>query len=446
MATILFITSYYPPEQGAAAARISETALYLARCGHRVSVLTTVPNYPTGIVPPEYRGHALQQEDLNGIRVVRVWSYVTANKGFHRRILAQLSFGLLAPLLGWRQAGRPDIIIVESHPLFNAIAGRIFAWGKRCPFIFTVSDLWPESAIRLGILRNKLLIWLSERLEWSTYQKAGLVWTLTQGIQDRLIQRGLSPKRVFLLTNGADMTLFRPLPQAQSRAQLGWDERFVVLYAGTHGISHSLSIVLEAAELLRGREDIRFVLAGDGAEKADLIALARQKQLTNVQFLDPFSRDKIPQLLCAADACLVHAKKMELFEGALPIKMYEAMACARPLLLGFDGEARKLAEQEAGAAIYVEPENAVALVSGILYLREHPTEARLLGQRGRKYVETYFDRERLTAELDARIAGLLEKAAAAPLLATTMPVKPAESITPDDQASHTQEETMNMYP
>src|SRR5437588_5935345 len=162
MAHILFVTLYYPPEKGAAPVRISETALHLVQRGHQVTVLTTVPNYPSGIVPPEYRGRVVQHEVRDGVRVVRAWSYVSANKGFLRRILAQLSFGCLAPLLGWRGVGRPDVIIVESPPLFNAIGARMLALGKHCPFIFTVADLWPEVAVQLGMLRNYLLIRLAK--------------------------------------------------------------------------------------------------------------------------------------------------------------------------------------------------------------------------------------------------------------------------------------------
>src|SRR5215469_16684505 len=212
MAHILFITPYYPPEKGAAQVRISETAKYFVKRGYEVTVLTTVPNYPSGIIPPEYRGHVLQQALDDGIRIVRVWSYVSPNQGFLRRILAQLSFGCLAPFLGGMAVGRPDIIIVESPPLFDAIAGRMMARLKHCPFIFTVSDLWPESAVQLGMLHNRVLIRLAEWLEWSTYQRAGAIWALTEGIQNALIQRGISTERVFLLTNGVDTNKFRPLP------------------------------------------------------------------------------------------------------------------------------------------------------------------------------------------------------------------------------------------
>lgn len=409
MAHILFVTPYYPPEKGAAMVRISETARRLVERDYQVTVLTTVPNYPSGIVPPEYRGHVIQREVRDGVRVVRVWSYVSPNKGFLRRILAQLSFGCLAPLLGWKEVGQPEVIIVESPPLFDAIAGRMLAWGKHCPFIFTVADLWPEAAIQMGVLRNQVLIRLAEWLEWSTYQRASLVWVVTEWIRDKLIQRGLSPEHIFLLTNGVDTTKFRPLPKAQARTELGWDDRFTALYAGTQGPSQGLTVLLRAAEQIRDRTDIRIVLVGDGPSKADLVAEAQRRDLRNVTFLDPQPHDSMPLLLAAADVCLVPALKVPITEGDLPSKMFEAMASARPILLGIDGLARRLVETEAGAAIYFEPENADALVAAMLYLREHSEVAEVLGQRGRAFVEARFDRDQLTIALEARIAMLLGK-------------------------------------
>jgi colanic acid biosynthesis glycosyl transferase WcaI len=409
MAYILYVTPYYPPEMGAAMVRISETARRLVERGHQVTVLTTVPNYPSGIVPPEYRGRVIQQEVRDGVRVIRVWSYVSPNKGFLRRILAQFSFACLAPVFGWKEIGHPDVIIVESPPLFDAIAGRMLAWRKRCPFIFTVADLWPEAAIQMGALRNRVLIHLAEWLEWSTYQRASLVWVVTEWIRDILIKRGLSPERIFLLTNGVDITKFRPLPKAQARAELGWDDRFTALYAGTQGPSQGLTTLLRAAEQLRDHTDIRIVLVGDGADKADLVAEAQRCGLRNVTFLDPQPHDSMPLLLAAADACLVSVLKTPFTEGDLPSKMFEAMASARPILLGIDGLARRLVEREAGAAVYFEPENASELAVAILYLREHPEEAELLGQRGRAFVEERFNRDHLTTILEERIAMLLEK-------------------------------------
>ncbi|HEU5382730.1 MAG TPA: glycosyltransferase family 4 protein [Ktedonobacteraceae bacterium] len=409
MPNILFITPYYFPEKGAAAVRITETASRLVKRGHTVVVLTTLPNYPTGIVPPEYQVPLPHEEMLDGVQVIRVWSYISPSKSFLHRILAQLSFGCLSPFLGRTRIGHPDIIIVESHPLFNAIAGRLLAWRKRCPFIFTVSDLWPESAVQLGVLRNRLLIRLAEWLEWSSYKRAALIWALSRGIRDQIVERGIPQERVMLLTNGANLSLFTPIPQTQARAELGWEDRFTILYAGTYGLSHKLSTVLEAAECLREYTDIQFILVGDGVDKASLLAQAQERALANVTFLDAQPHELMPKVLAAADICLVPMRKLPLFEGRLPLKMFEIMASARPFVLGVEGEARQLAVQEARAALAVEPENVRDLVDSILYLYKHPQERELLGQRGRNFVEAKYDREQLTAILDASVANLLGK-------------------------------------
>ncbi|WP_322480869.1 glycosyltransferase family 4 protein [Thermogemmatispora sp.] len=427
MAHILFLTLYYPPEKGAAASRISQYAEHLVQRGHKVTVLTTVPNYPSGVVPPEYRGRLLQEEMRSGVRVVRIWSYTSPNRGFVRRVLAHLSFGCLAPVLGGQAVGRPDLLIVESHPLFNAIAGRLLARWKGCPYIFTVSDLWPESAVQLGVLRNRLLIRLAEWLEWSSYERAALVWVLTEGIRDQLLRRGLAPEKIFFLTNGVDTGKFFPRPQSEARQQLGWQEPFTVLYAGTLGISHGLTTVLDAAEQLRSYPAIRIRLVGDGGAKPELLAEARRRGLENVIFMDPFPHEQVPLLLAAADACLIIMRKLPLFTGALPCKMYEALACGRPILLAVDGEARRLAE-EAGAAIFVEPENPTALAQAILQLYQQPGLAQALSTRGRTLAEERFDYDQLSARLDAQIATLLSSSSPviAPFSASKQPHQPEQ--------------------
>jgi colanic acid biosynthesis glycosyl transferase WcaI len=416
VASILFVSPYYPPEVGAAQVRISEMAERLVRRGHTVTVLTTLPNYPLGVVPPEYQHGARRREMRNGVLVVRVWSYVSPNKGFVRRILAQLSFGCLAPFLSRHAIGQPDVVIVESPPLFDAIAGRLLAWRKRCPYIFTVADIWPESAVQLGALRNRFLIWLAERLEWSTYRRAGAVWAVTDGIRQLLIQRGLAPDHVFRLTNGVDTAKFRPMTHAEARADLGWPEAFTVLYAGTIGLAHGLGTLVDAADRLRDHQDIRFVLVGEGAAKDELMRAATERGLTNVTFVGAQPHERMPVVIGAADVCLVSLRKVPLFEGALPSKMYEAMACARPILLAVDGEARQLIEREAGAALHVTPEDPAALVEGVLHLRAHPDEAQRLGQHGRVFVQSRFDREQLTAALEARLVALVGHNAPAPLV------------------------------
>jgi colanic acid biosynthesis glycosyl transferase WcaI len=409
MSHILFVTPYFPPEVGAPQTRISETAVRLVKRGHRVTVLTTLPNYPSGVVPPEYRGGKRRREALDGVEVVRVWSLVRPNTGFLNRILAQLSFGCLAAFLGIWMVGHPNIIIVESPPLFDAIAGRLLAWWKRCPYVFTVADIWPESAVQLGALHNHLAIWLAERLEWSSYQRSGAIWAVTRGIRQTLVERGLPADHVFLLPNGVDTAKFRPQAKMQARAQLGWDGRFTVLYAGTIGLAHGLATVLDAAELLRVHPDIHIILMGEGAARAELVAGARRRGAANVTFLDPQPHNRMPLVISAADACLVSLRRVPLFDGALPSKIYEAMASARPILLAVDGEARRLIAEQAQAAVYVEPENFKALADAILSLRDRPELAEELGQHGRAFVEAHFDRDKLTAQLEEQLAAVLRR-------------------------------------
>lgn len=409
MARILFITQFYPPEVGAAQARISETAECLVQMGHEVSVLTTLPNYPLGDVPPEYQHGARRRQILGGIRVIRVWSMVGPNRGFLRRIVAQFSFGCLAPWLGFRAVGTPDIIIVVSPPLFTSIAARILARLKRRPYIFNVADIWPESAVQLGALHNRLLIWMAERLEWTTYRHASAVWAVTAGIRDTLVRRGLRPDKVFALPTGVDTARFYPMDRVEARRHLGWDDRFIVLYAGTIGLAHGLGTLLDAAQRLLAYPDVHIVLAGEGAARAALEADAARRGLINVSFLGMQPRDEMPVIICAANACVTPLRKLPLFQGALPTKMYEAMACARPIVLAVDGEARRLAEDEAGAAVYAEPENAAALTEAILRLRAHPELGHRLGEHGRNYVVAHLDRGALTAMLDERISSVLAR-------------------------------------
>jgi colanic acid biosynthesis glycosyl transferase WcaI len=409
MARILFISRYYLPEKAAAAVCVSEIAKRLVKLGHQVTVLTIAPNYPTGIVPKEYRRRLICEEVLDDVRLLRVWSYTSPNKGFLLRILAQLSFGCIAPFLAYKAIGSADVIIVESPPLFNVIAAHLLARFKSCPIIFWVADLWPESAVHLGILRNRLLIRLSEWLEWSTYQRSSIVWVVTQGMRETLVRRGIPLEKLLLLTNGVDTAKFRPLPRAHAYAEPGWDDRFTLLYAGNHGLVYAMTTLLDAAEMLQDYPDIHMILAGDGVRKAELVSEARRRGLKNVTFLDSVSHDRMPLLWAAADICLIPLRKLPLVEGSLPIKMFEVMACARPFVLGAEGIARNLAEREANAGIVVEPENVEALVSAILYLRTHPKEAEALGIRGREYVKLHFDYERLTEVLDTHLGILLGK-------------------------------------
>lgn len=421
MARILFLTPYYLPEVGAPQTRISETAIRLVKRGHHVTVLTTLPNYPLGRVPPEYRHGARRRECLDGVSVVRVWSFISPNTGFFRRILSQLSFGCLGALLGARAIGRPDLIVVESPPLFDAIGGRFLAWLKGCPLVFTVADIWPEAAIQLGMLHNRLLIRLAEWLERSTYRRAAGIWTVTKGFRQALAQRGVPEEKILLVPNGVDADLFQPMSQAQARAELGWDTHgFVLLYAGTIGLAQGLTTLLDAAEQMRDDADIRFVLVGEGAAKEELMAEAQRRALTNVVFMQAQPHHRMPLVLSAADANLSPLRKVPISRDMVQVKTYEAMACALPIILAVDGESRRLIEQEAGAGLYVEPENATALAQAVLRLRNDPALARQLGQRGQRFVREHFDRTQLTLALEGHLLALIKQHQIRRLPATPM--------------------------
>lgn len=409
MAHILLLTQYYPPEVGADQTHLGETAAELVRLGHTVTVLTTLPNYPLGIVPEEYKHGNRRREVINGVNVVRVWSYIAPNRGFLQRIIPQLSFGLFSGILGARAIGQPDIIIVLSPPLFTAVSGRFLSMLKRCPYIFHVADVWPDAAVEMGHLHNKTIIALAEALERWAYRHAAALWTISEGCRKALIQHDVPPGRIFVVPIGANTQLLRPIPKAEARAELGWADKFTVVHCGTIGPTSHLDTLLLAAAQLKAYSDIQFILVGDGAKKAEWMAEAEQKGLTNITFLGLQPHERIPTFIGAADVCLATFRNdAPLFEGTMPVRMYEAMACGRPLILGASGEARKLAEEDAGAAITVNPDSPEDLANAVLSLYRDQGRAERMGRQGRAYIEAHLSREDLTSKLNRHITDILE--------------------------------------
>jgi len=399
---LLFLTPYFPPEVGAAQTRIYELAVRLARMGHQVSVLTTFPNYPSGVVPKEWRGKFFWKGMDEGIHVYRIWSYAVPNKGFLRRILSHLSFAFFAscatPLLPGCEA-----IIVESPPLFDGFAGLILSWIKRAPYLFTVSDLWPESAIQMGVLKNPVLIWLSKQIEMLFYRRAAVVLAVTEGIRKAIVSAGIGPRKVVLFRAAVETQFFLPhLDGADMRRSLGCSPQdFLVLYAGTLGMAHNLSAILEAAALFQseGNNRMRFVLAGDGAEKEMLKEKARVLRLDNLTFLDPVPKARMPLLLNAADCVVVSVRDLEIFRGALPTKLFEAMSCAKPVVVAVAGEAEEVV-RNAGAGSCVTPGDSTGIHNALLAIAQDPESAARMGENGRELVVQYFSRELRAQELN----------------------------------------------
>lgn len=408
MVHILFVTSSYLPENTVSAIRIDETARHLLMRGYQVTVLTIIPHTLDGQYRPAYRGRPLQVEVVAGIRVIRVWSYAVPEDSVRRRLLAQYFSGHLASLLDEKALGNPDLILVEALPLFNVVAARKLAARKGCPFVLIAADLWPESTLLPEKVQDIFLRRRVEQAGRSTYQKAAAFWAISGGVRDALVQRGVLPERVFVLPHGVDIHRFSPRSCRAARAELGWPECFTLLYVGTHGSCQGLETLLEAAAQLIQYTDIRLVLVGEGSAKQELRRQAQQRNLANVTFLPEVPHDLMPVVLSAADLCLVQLRREEHYKGVLPLKMFEMMACARPILLGIDGEARHVAEREAGAAMFVEPENASSLVEAILYLRRYPEVAHVMGLRGRTFMENCWNSDILMEKLYRHIEQILE--------------------------------------
>ena len=404
---VLVLTHYFPPEVGAPQSRLFELARRLVGAGHHVVVVTGFPNYPTGVVPPEYRGRRTMEETMDGIRVLRTPVYATPNKGFVRRILNHLSFAA-SSLMAVRRTGPVDVIFVESPPLFIGLAALAYRRLKRAPYIFNVSDIWPQSAVELGALRNRLAIRMAEWLEMHLYRQAARVTVVTPGMLERLVARGVPRDKLFVLTNGVDASVFRPAPPDPELARtLGLDGRLVFLYAGTHGMAQGLDVVLDAAAKTSD-PNVLYVLAGEGAEKAHLVERVKTQGIANVKFVPNQPKAKMPALLNLAYATIIPLKRLDLFRSAFPSKMFEAMAAGKPIIGSLWGEAADLIEAS-GAGVVVPPEDATALREAVQRLASDRALAAGLGARGREYVVANFERDEIARQFEKLLLEVAKK-------------------------------------
>jgi len=392
---ILFFSQYFPPEMGAPAARTYELARRWVQAGADVTVVTAIPNHPNGIIPPAYRDRRLFIEDVAGIRVVRTWIYAAPNRGFWRRSLNYVSFALSSLFQGLRHAGRADLVIATSPQFLVGVSGWIASRKLGVPFVFEVRDLWPDSIAALGVLREGLILQSLRRIEMLLYRQASCIVGVAHSTRSELIARGVDPDKIVIIPNGADRQVFRAMEKYNGiREHLGLGRKFVVSYVGTHGLAHGLETVLDCADDLRDHEDIAFLFVGDGAEKDRLVARAQNLRLPNVHFMGVQPREEIPSYIATSDVSLVPLRRKELFQKVLPSKMFEIMGCARPVILGVEGEARAAVEAS-GGGVCVTPEDPAAMRRAILDLYEDPERAERLGQRGREYVQQHFCRDRL---------------------------------------------------
>jgi glycosyltransferase involved in cell wall biosynthesis len=403
---ILYLSQYFPPEVGATQTRAYEMARYLAAQGHQVTMLTEVPNHPSGIIPPAYRGKLWERASLDGIDVLRLWVWAAPEKGFITRMRFYLSYMLMAILaglaLGLRPRRRYDVVYATSPPRCVGLAGAMIALVIRARFVFEVRDLWPESAVALGELNNPRAVRLAATVARFCYRRARRVVAVTHGIRTGLEAVGVPSRKIVFIPNGANIDQFHPAPAeaAALRTRLGLDGRFVVLYAGIHGLAQGMESLVETARLLQARDDICFVFVGAGPKKAAIERLKAEHGLDNLLLLPEQPATTMPAYLTMAGASLVPLRAAPLFEGARPSKMFEAMACCAPVVLSARGEAA-LVLAEAQAGLVVPPEDPAALAEAIRYLQAHPAEARDMGQRGRAFVVRAYSRREQARRLEA---------------------------------------------
>ncbi|MHC1731087.1 MAG: glycosyltransferase family 4 protein [Bacteroidales bacterium] len=397
---ILILTQYFPPETGAPQNRLSSLANNLVRSGCTISILTAMPNYPRMEVFPGYRGKIFIKEDHGPLTVFRSFIYVRKNPGAAARIINYFSFAFSSLLAGSLKTGRQDIIFCESPPLFLGITALLLKRIKRAKLVFNVSDLWPESVERLDIIKSKVILAAAYKLESRIYKRSSLVSGQTQGIIKNIKDR-FPDVRTFWFRNGIDFTRFDTRADGAlfRKEQSIKDNDFVLLYAGVLGHAQGLETVLEAAEKIGYRENIKFYLVGDGPERDKLVHLADAKQLENLFFIPNRPGHEIPAIIAGCDAYLVPLKKNDLFLGAIPSKLFEPLAMGKPLLLGVDGEARKLFIEDGRCGLYCEPGNSEELSRNIEILFNDRSLGKLLGENGRSFVRKYFDRQVIADEL-----------------------------------------------
>ncbi|OAN54209.1 glycosyltransferase family 4 protein [Magnetospirillum moscoviense] len=344
---IVFLTENFPPETNAAATRVYERALYWVKAGHRVTILTSAPNFPQGRLFDGWQNRWRQVQDVDGMRVVRVKTYISANEGFAKRTLDFVSFMITAYGAGLFES-RPDVIVATSPQFFAAIGGWALAATRRVPFIFELGDLWPRSITAVGAMRESPVIRALEAVELFLYRRSAAVVALTHAFKADLVRRAIPPEKIAVVINGVDLPRYAPRPRDTELArQWGLEGKFVLGYVGTHGMAHGLINVLDAAEMLRDDDRIRFLFVGAGAERQMLMDEAARRNLPNVVFQGMQPKEMMPRIWSLCDIALVHLKDDPAFAEVIPSKIFEAMGMGLPLLLvAPEGEASRIIQSD----------------------------------------------------------------------------------------------------
>ena len=398
---ILFLTDNFPPEVNAPASRTFEHCREWVRSGCKVTIITCAPNFPRGRVFDGYRNRLWQEEDKDGIRVIRVWSYITANEGFFLRILDYISYMITASFASLF-VRKVDVVVGTSPQFFTACAAFFVGTMKRRPWVFELRDIWPESIRAVGAMQDSATLRFLEKVELFLYRKSKMIVAVTNAFRNNLVKRGIDPDKIKVITNGADTGRFKPREKdAALVAEFGLEGKFVVGYVGTHGMAHALGTLLDAARLCRERDaadtEIQFILLGDGSEKAQLMQRAREECLDNVIFIDSVAKDQVARYWSLLDASIIHLKRTELFRTVIPSKLFESMAMGIPVLLGVEGESAEIVKRETVGIVF-QPENPEALSQAVMTLADDAALRQTLSRNGTTAAHQ-FDRSVLAGNM-----------------------------------------------
>lgn len=403
---ILFVSHYFPPEVNAPANRTVEHCRRWVLDGHDVTVITGVPNHPRGQLFDGYANRWIQEEEVDGIRVIRTWMYLAPNSGFAKRVANYLLFAFTA-ILASRRVRNPDIVVATSPQFFVGVAGAIISKLKRRPFVLEIRDLWPKSIVELGQLKEGVILSALEAIERWLYHSADGVVVNTRTFHDHIAARGVASENIELVYNGIDPALFHPRPKNHELFRKhGLDEQFTVAYVGTLGLAHGLSLLVDVAENLQSNPRLRFVLIGDGADREKLEAEIARRGLHNIVLLGLQPRESMPDWIASIDLLVVMLRDLPVFETVIPSKIFEFLAQERPVLLAAKGEIRRMME-EAGGALVIDPEVETQFVAAIEEVMSHPAEAAARAAAGRKWVENGFLRDDLARKMEAFLERVL---------------------------------------
>ena len=369
---------------------------YMVKKGHRATVVTSNLSYLTG-KSTGFSRRLFKEENKEGIRIIRVYTIPTLHRSFVWRVVSFIGFMLLAIIATFR-VKRVDLVMGTSPPIFQAVSALLASLRHRTPFLLEVRDLWPEFAIDMGVLTNRILILLSRWLEKALYRFSDMILVNSPAYRQYLLDYGVLPKKVSFIPNGVNTNLFDPSLNGENfKRKFHLDGKFAVTYSGALGLANDLETLLRAAKYLSNRNDVHFLLIGDGKERNRLEKISHEMKLRNVTFIGTRSKEEIPEILCGSDACLAILKNITMFKTTYPNKVFDYMAAGRPTILAIDGVIRKVIEDSNGG-IFVPPGDPKRLAESVEYMADHKKEAESMGKSARDYVSKNFNRHNHSAD------------------------------------------------